>query len=256
MAANNEVRQQLIADLRQRLEGLESSFRSSAGGSEDFLPTGLDPLNPLLPGGGFRGGSLVEWLADGEGAGACLLAFLAVRPWLSDGQTCVVIDEKQEFYPAFVAGLGIDLAQLLIVNPGPKDTWWALEQALRCRGVAVTVGNLGQAPHRILRRLRLAAETGGGVGMLLRSAEVRGQPTWSHLRLLATTVPLPPAVFGTAQRMPNATEEPASRRARIEVLYCQGGKSGGVVEVDIDEETADVRVASPVVPARDARQAT
>ena len=46
------------------------------------------------------------------------------------------------------------------------------------------------------------------------------------------------------------------RRVRIEVLYCKGGRSEGVVEVDIHEETGDVHLAAPLVPARDARQAT
>jgi protein ImuA len=242
MAHNKETHQQLIADLRQRLEQLESSFRSAAGGDSDLLPSGLGPLNPLLPGGGFRGGTLVEWLAEGEGTGVSVLALRSVLPWLSNGETCVVIDEDQEFYPAFLAALGVDLAQLLLVHPGPRDVWWALEQALRCRGVAVTVGSLQAAPDRILRRLRLAAESGGGIGILLRPAALRDQPTWCHLRLLATSLPAPPQLMG--------------RRTRIEVLYCQGGPSGGRVEVDFHEETGDVRVVPPVASARDARQAT
>ncbi len=85
MAHSTEARSQIIEELRRKLEGLESSFRSPTGEAADVLPSGIRPLNPLLPGGGLRNGSLVEWLADGEGSGACMLAFLMVRPWLGAG---------------------------------------------------------------------------------------------------------------------------------------------------------------------------
>src|SRR5262245_12080285 len=242
MARDPRDRQQLIEELRGKLQVLESSFQLAAGRVPDFLPCGIEPLNRLLPGGGFRSGTVVEWLAEGEGTGAGWLAFLAVAPWLGDGRTCAVIDDRQEFYPAFLAALGIGLEQVLIVRATAQDGWWALEQALRCRGVAVTIGWLDRAPNRILRRLQLAAEAGGGVGVFFRPAAARAEPAWCHGRLLVRALPSPAGA--------------AVRRARIEVLYCKGGQGGGGVEVDVHEETGAVRVAAPLAPARDARQAT
>jgi hypothetical protein len=242
MTQDKKPRQQIIEDLRGKLQELESSFRLLAGAMPEVMPCGLEPLNLLLPGGGFRSGTVVEWLAEGEGTGACGLAFRAVAPWLREDRTCVVVDDSQEFYPVFLAGLGIGLEQVLLVHPASRDAWWALEQALLCRGVAVTVGWLDQVPNRILRRLQLAAETGGGVGVFFRPARVQAAPAWCHVRLLVQALPAAPGG--------------ATRRVRLEVLYAKGGRGGGVVEVDIHEETGAVHLAAPLAPAGDARQAT
>lgn len=254
MTADKNSRRQLLEELRGKLQELEASFRPDAGQTQDVLPTGVGPLNPLLAGGGFRDGTIVEWLTEDEGTGAGMLAFRAVVPWLSAGQTCLVVDERNEFYPAFLAALGIDLEQVLIVRPTAKDMWWALEQALLCRGVAVTVGWLDRAPERILRRLQLAAEAGGGVGVFFRPAHVRTDSAWCHVRLLVQALPK----SDTRRPIPDprCPMPESGRRVRIEVLYCKGGKSAGVVEVDIHEETGDVHLAAPLAPARDARQAT
>jgi hypothetical protein len=269
-------RRQLLEELRGKLQELEASFRPATGRAQEALPTGVGPLNPLLAGGGFRDGTIVEWLTAEEGSGAGLLAFRSVVPWLDAGQTCVVIEKgvgslletsarrhtqkapdpffEFEFYPAFLASLGIDLEQLLIVRPSAKDVWWALEQSLLCRGVAVTVGWLDRVPERILRRLQLAAETGGGIGIFFRPAQVRTEPAWCHVRLLVRAMSSIADVRLQIADFPKQSAIP--RRARIEVLYCKGGKSDGVVEVDIHEETGDVYLAAPLAPARDARQAT
>jgi hypothetical protein len=240
MAQN--ARRQLVDELRSKLQELEASFRAQRRETPDIAPSGIEPLNDLLPGGGFRNGTIVEWLTGDEGTGACTLAFVSVLPWLRDGQTCVIVDEEQAFHPAFLAALGIDLEQVLMIRPGSKDLWWALEQSLRCRGVAVTVGWLGRAPNRILRRLQLAAETGGGLGVFFRPEVVRAEPAWCQARLLVRAMPSP--------------ADSAARRARIEVLYVKGGQGDGMVEVDFHEETGDVRVAAPLAVARNARQAT
>lgn len=242
---NKRARSQVLEELRHKLGELESSFRPSAGAADVALPCGVGPLNALLPSGGLRSGTVVEWLTEAEGAGAAMLGFVSVLPWLGEDRACVIVDEKQEFYPAFLSALGIDLEQVLLVRPTPKDVWWALEQALRCRGVAVTVGWLGPVPNRIAQRLQMAAEAGGGLGVFFRPASVRAEPTWCHTRLLVQAV----ARGIDFQSVP-------TRRARIEVLYCKGGASGASVEVEIHEETGAVHLAAPLVPARDARQAT
>jgi protein ImuA len=70
---------------------------------------------------------------------------------------------------------------VLLLHPGDEaDEVWALTECLRCRGVAAVVAALperrrGSGRRRRLsrveaRRLRLAAERGGGVGLLLRDA--------------------------------------------------------------------------------------
>ena len=214
MLRRGQPRSPVLDELRHKLAALESSFRPTEDAG-DVFPVGVEGLASVLPAGGFRRGSFVEWLADGEGVGAEMLAFRAVAPVLSGGDACVVVDERGCFYPGAAADLGVALSQLLVVRPkSPRDALWSLEQALRCCGVGVTVGWLGPVSDRALRRLQLAAETGGGLGVFFRPIDVRCQPTWADLRLLV---------------------QPESASRRIEVLYARGGVNGKAVVVGMED---------------------
>ncbi|MGE3808517.1 MAG: hypothetical protein AB7K24_27955 [Gemmataceae bacterium] len=120
------------------------------------------------------------------------------------------------------------------------DALRAREQALRCRGVALTLCWLDRADERVLRRLQLAAETGGGLGMLVRPARVRALPSWADVRLLVCPLP---------------TLAAPVRRWHVEVVACRGGASGGTVELETDHETDPVHLAAPLAPAAPARHA-
>ena len=63
------------------------------------------------------------------------------------------------------------------------------EQALRFRGVAVTLGEMGPLSDRPFRRLQLAAEAGGGLGFLVRPAACRAEPSWAAVRLGVSALP-------------------------------------------------------------------
>lgn len=110
---------------------------------------------------------------------------------------------------------------------GASDLLWALEQSLRCPGVAVVVGWIDQINSGPFRRLALAAETGGGVGLLLRPAKFRTQSSWADVRLLV-------------EPLPGGSLHSKGRRLRVELVYCRGRMSGGTIELEIDDETGVV----------------
>lgn len=218
----------LINDLKDRLRALEHSCRRT---QSTACSTGIAGLDQLLPAGGLVQGSLVEWLSDGEGAGAATLALTVAARVLQDGGALVVIDARREFYSPAAAGLGVALERMVLVRPAnARDALWALEQALRCRSVAATLGWIETLDDRVFRRLQLAAETGGGLGFLLRPAARRGQPSWADVRLLVQA--LPPA--------PHA----AGRRLRVELLPGRGTAGGKTVDLEQSDETGHVSVAA------------
>jgi protein ImuA len=206
------------------------------------LSSGCPALDGILPEKGFRRGTLVEWLGDG----AATLAFRTAAGACQDGRALVVVDSSGEFYPPAAIALGIEPSRLIVVHPGNKaDHTWALDQALRCPAVAAAVAwpdcthhaPRGDGLHRTergeygytldgrtFRRLQLAVEQGGGLGLLIRPTVLRGEPSWTDVRLLVEPLA--------------SNKDPfiARRRMRIVLLRCRGGRGEQSVEVEIDDE--------------------
>ena len=212
--------------------------------------SGCPALDRLLPQGGFRRGSLVEWCAAARGGGAGTLALLAAREACRSGGTLVVLDRRREFYPPAAVVWGLELSQLLIVRPREKaDKLWAWDQALRCPAVAAVWGSLRELDGRAFRRLQLAAEQGRGLGLLLRPAAARDQPSWADVRLFVQ--PLAGEAAGQSSRHTpcavNGTRSvPATmtgRRLRVQVLRCRRGQAGAEVELELDEALGTIREA-------------
>jgi protein ImuA len=251
------------------------------------VSSGCPELDRILPQNGFRPGTLVEWLGHGAGDGTATLAFRAAACALraaagasSDGRAVVVLDPSGEFYPPAAIAQGIEPARLIVIHPGNQaDHTWALDQVLRCPAVAAAVAwperihhaetksvGCGFSPPssagglkptlqlsskldgRTFRRLQLAVEQGGGLGLLIRPATVRGEPSWADVRLFVEPLE---AIKGTVPTTmdtwcPRNGPEGAAhkwglspllrRRLRMVLLRCRGGRGEQTVEVEIDDE--------------------
>jgi hypothetical protein len=246
------LRQQLAqcegaAAWRQSLKDLAvKELASEDPTSLERIPTlssGCPALDQVLLEKGFRPGTLVEWLFCGEGDGTAMLAFRAavgafraVAGTGRGGGVVVVLDRSGEFYPPAAAAQGIEPDRLIVVHPGNQaDHTWALDQALRCPAVAAVVAWPescgGKLDGRTFRRLQLAVEQGGGLGLLIRPQGVRRQPSWADVRLLIESLPSL-APYGWPRRM------------RVVLLRCRGGghhvpmvvAGEQTVEVEIDHE--------------------
>jgi protein ImuA len=231
--------------LRRKIIRLEESRR---GGRHPAVSTGCGPLDEMLPEGGVRRGALVEWLAAGEGSGSGTLALLCAREACRDGGTLVVLDDRREFYPPAAVRLGIDLEQLVVVQANsPADNLWALDQALRCRAVAAVLAWPEKLDGRVFRRLQLAAEEGGGLGLLVRPEAARCDPSWADLRVFVEPLPSTNFCGAGVSPVPDSCRRDActtTRRLRIGLLRCRGGTKGRSVDVEIDDETYAVHLAA------------
>ena len=219
----------LLHDLRERTQRIAAAHRRAC--KTGSISTGFEPLDQLLPHTGFEAGTLVDWLADAEGHGAVALSLRVAAHALERGGACVVIDSAGEFYPPAAAEVGLPLERTIVVRPtGPRLALWAWEQSLRFRGVAVTLGEIGSLSDRPFRRLQLAAETGGGLGFLVRPAACRAEPSWAAVRLGVTALP----------------SRALGRRWRIELL---SGAAGAAVELELGHETNPLPVVSELAGA-------
>jgi hypothetical protein len=224
----------------------------------ELVASGFAAIDALLPGGGLRRGSLIEWLAgeaalaDGAtssptgttaagtatdkatagshaaagiagGAGAVSLAVavacrLAAAP--TGPRTIVVVDRGGWFHPPAVLPWLGDSQQFVVARPShDDDEIWAIDQALRCQGIAAVVawprGLAGRSAWEIhrpvsvsgprgskleshrpgsawtiaMRRWQLAARASGAIGLLVRPAAAAREPSWAEARLAVSPLP-------------------------------------------------------------------
>ena len=157
--------------------------------------TGRSALDARLPGGGWPTASLVEVLLETTGLGEIQLFLPALVqsqsgigqhgaheiPWL------VWIAPPHEPYAPALAESGIELSRLLIVRPASAtEALWAAEQALSSGVCAAVLLWLQGTDERWLRRLKLAAEAGGALGVLFRPERHRFESSPASLRVVMT----------------------------------------------------------------------
>jgi hypothetical protein len=187
---------------------------AAAGPSRPVWPTGNRSLDMRLPGGGWPTASLIEVLIDANGLGEVQLFLPALVqsqqrnaegdvPWL------VWIAPPHEPYAPALAQQGVELDRLLIVRPTTAtEVLWAAEQALSSGVCAAVLLWLKGSDDRWLRRLKLAAEAGGSLGVLFRPECHRFESSPASLRLLMTQ---------------------GRSAAHLELIKVQGGQPGPVV---------------------------
>ncbi|HYE20230.1 MAG TPA: hypothetical protein VEA69_17410 [Tepidisphaeraceae bacterium] len=180
-----------------KLVRVEQTMLGSGGG----FVTGLSDLDALLPPGGLARGAVHDVLWDDRrghprpGAFAAVLARAAARsPAPADDLRPVVwADPLGELYPPALVALGIPLDRLFLLRAADADAAeWALAECLACPGVGATVAPVGRLTRVAARRLQLAAERGGGAGILLRPASAALGPGAEHAattRWLVTPAP-------------------------------------------------------------------
>jgi hypothetical protein len=214
-----------LEELRRRIARLEDTSRC---GDHTPVSSGCWALDQSLPERGFRRGALVEWLSAAEGSGAGTLALLAAREACRNGGTLVVLDRRREFCPPAAVRLGIEPEQIIVVHAeNAADHDWAIDQVLRSPAIAAVLAWPQRLDGRTFRRWQLAAEQSGGLGLLLRPAAARSDPSWADVRLLVEPL---------ASKQCH-TPLSSKRLLRIVLLRCRGGADGRTVEVELDDKT-------------------
>ncbi|MBV1798961.1 ImuA family protein [Siccirubricoccus sp. G192] len=197
----------------------------------------LPPTLPLcaaidqgLPGGGLARAAAHEVLAADPGAAAGFCAMLlarAARPLEGTPLGAVVwIAAEPEAWPPGLARFGLSPADLVLVRaPHPDDGLWAMEESLRCPGVAGALLVLPELDLTAARRLQLAAEAGGAIGLLLRpDSEAAGDSAaltrWRVGALAGAGTPLA-AGRTLAEGAAHGLGDP---RWQLDLLRCRGGR--------------------------------
>lgn len=168
------------AALRERVRRLERAHSIQRSGRAAAVPTGLAAVDALLPEGGLLTGALHEIeagpapsgrVAAHDGAALGFAAHLLGRFGPGTILWCrrpTGTFDAPPYAPTLSAWF--DPARLLMVTVRrDEDLFWAMEEGLRCPGIAAVVGETRAADPTAGRRLSLAAEKNGVPALLLRS---------------------------------------------------------------------------------------
>jgi protein ImuA len=165
-----------LARLRQSIENTQYYQSDNAP-----LPLGLRRADPLLGGGLARGAlheiSPVAPIHLGAACGFALaLAALAGKAGPGGRETLLIQTDMARFEAGAPYGIGLDLfglpaRRLLVLRARrPIDALFAMEEALKCRGIASVIAELPDDSADLIatRRLSLAARDHDGLGLMLR----------------------------------------------------------------------------------------
>lgn len=198
------------AEMLQQLTQLCRSGIEST--PKQITPSGCEPLDAVLPGGGWQSGTLVELMPDQTGIGelSLLMPSLA-RMTQSERHIAFISPPFIPFAPALNQH-GVRLERLWVINAqSTKDMLWCMEQTLRCKSFGAVLAWPTALVDREIRRLQLAAEAGGSIGFVYRSTNSARETSPAAVRLCL-----------------RRTEE---RSLEIQVLKCRGTRAGMKIAV-------------------------
>jgi protein ImuA len=244
-----------LAALRARVAQIEGADRRHSG----VLPFGIDAIDARLPGGGLARGALHEVAGGAQGVvdGAAAALFAAGILARTEGQVLWCITQPDFFAPA-LAQAGLDPDRVIYVEAGDEASVLAcFEEGLRHGGLAGVVAEVAKLSMTASRRLQLAAEGTGTIGIALRrwrrssGAADFGQPTAAATRWRITSVPSAPLPVQGIGR----------HRWFVELIRCRAGDSADFLLEACDARgrlalPADLADRSPASQAWAARAAS
>ena len=226
---------QLISCHEGRLLTLAEA-RLGSGHGRTFR-TGLDALDALAPDGAFARGAVHELLWEKGTASPLFVATILARSTLGSDEmgqathgAIIWSDPHRTIYPPALALHGIPLEHFYLLRPEPEDQAWAVSECLRCKGVGAVVAGVPHLSRVEARRLQLAAEGGGGAGILLRQTG-RGADVYAA----ATRWLVRPAPGGRTTQCWD-----------VQLLHGHGGRIGHTVTLEYSRENHLVRALDPV----------
>ena len=202
---------------------------------EERIASGCAAMDRYLPGGGYARGSMLELLRSHSGSGITSIALMIARQAIVEGKYLVLVDPQRQFYPPALKSLGIPMERVIALQPSNHaDAIWGLAQVLRCTAVGAVIAEVGTLEDRVARKLQLAAEQGGGLGVFIRDARAaRTQPSWADVQWLVRSSISNTSSTLTTQEC-NAVPSQDTRWFQLELARCSGGRTGARITVGVN----------------------
>jgi len=139
--------------------------------SVSVIDVGLGPVTHAFPNAVFPTGAIHEFVSTGAENAAAAGGFVAglTGALMGSGGACVWISSGRKVFPPALKAFGIEPDRVIFLDlKREKEVFWAMEEALKCEGLAAVIGETPEIGLTVSRRLQLAVEQSQVTGFLLR----------------------------------------------------------------------------------------
>lgn len=188
--------------------------------SRNRVNVGLEPLLTAFPYHTFPTGAIHECISSTAEETAATSGFVSgiLHGLMQSEGVCVWITPQGMLFPPALAAFGVEAHRVIFVHTrNVQEQLWAMEEALKCDGLAAVVGEINQVDFTASRRLQLAVEQSRVTGFILRRQSgpcntIASIARW-HIRPLASE---------WTDGMPG----PGFPRFEVQLLKIRNGKPG------------------------------
>lgn len=183
------TKKDIIIQLQKSILLMEG-FTPPVSGAADSV--GLGQIEGAFPNAIFPTGAIHEFLSLVPEQAAANGGFISgiLHTLMQHGGACLWISKCRTLFPPSLKVFGVEPDRLIFIDlKRERDVLWAMEEALKCKGLAAVIGELGEISFTQTRRLQLAAEQSRVTGFVLRSDPMKISATACVARWNITPLP-------------------------------------------------------------------
>ncbi|MFC3197916.1 ImuA family protein [Parapedobacter deserti] len=133
---------------------------------------GLGPIESVFPNGVFPAWGIHEFISTSPEQEAAASGFIGgiLARLMEGGKVCLWISNSKVLFPPAIRAFGVEPDRIVFVDMArQRDVLWAMEEGLKCPGLAAVVAEVRELEFVQSRRLQLAVEKSRIMGFVLRS---------------------------------------------------------------------------------------
>jgi len=167
--------QPVKADIISRLRGeilLRQGLQKTPGLID--LDIGLGRICQAFPDHTFPLAAIHEFCSANTEDGAATTGFISgiLSTLMQNDGVTLWLGSARSLFPPALKTFGIDPAKIIFIDLAKeKDILWAMEEALKCSGLATVVGEIKNLDFTLSRRLQLAVEQSKVTGFVIRHSD-------------------------------------------------------------------------------------